>query len=138
MGIWNDLFASVTIGRGKENDQFSTCFGWNNNFWDSQFVSELFNQQSAEVIKYGTMKLKLKKTGQKRFWNEPLAVVAISALLVGDEMYYSQSAKLSRGRFTLVVLRYLLSKFWCGSTSLNSSFPEGYWARAKSRKKRKV
>lgn len=79
--------------------------------WDSQFVSELFNQQSAEVIKYGTMKLKLKKTGQKRFWNEPLAVVAISAFLVGDEMYYSQSAKLSRGRFTLVVLRYLLSKF---------------------------
>ena len=63
------------------------------------------------MIKYGTMKLKLKKTGQKRFWNEPLAVVAISALLVSDEMRYGQSVKLSSGRFTLVVLRYLLSKF---------------------------
>ena len=63
------------------------------------------------MIKYGTMKLKLKKTGQKRFWNEPLAIVAISALLVSDEMRYGQSVKLSRGRFTLVVLRYLLSKF---------------------------
>lgn len=82
------------------------------------------------------MKLKLKKTGQKHFWNEPLALATISALLVSDEMYYNQSAKLSRGRFTLVVLRYLLSEFWCGSISLNSSFPEGYWARAKSRKKK--
>ena len=57
------------------------------------------------MIKYGTMKLKLKKTGQKHFWNERLAVVAISALLVSDEMYYNQSAKLSRGRFTLVVFK---------------------------------
>lgn len=63
------------------------------------------------MIKYGTMKLKLKRTGQKHFWDEPLAAVAISALLVSDEMYYNQSAKLSRGRFTLVVLRYLLSEF---------------------------
>ena len=65
MGIWSDLFASVTIGRGK----VFQLFGWNNDFWDSHFISELFNQQSAEVIKHGTMKLKLKKTGQKRFWN---------------------------------------------------------------------
>lgn len=63
------------------------------------------------MLKYGTVKLKLKKTGQKHFWNEPLAVVAISALLVSDEMYHNQCAKLSRGRFTLVVLRYLLSEF---------------------------